>query len=500
MGSFISNPCLGECDSSQLPIETIGEEQSNLNLIDENNLIRAVKVIQSAYKAYKFQSSLKTFLDLKKNKLLQLLITKHKAVMLNKQEFLEKLSPTVATILRTLPPITFSHTSAESDNILPPLFFNKDSSFCYKGSWNENLKFEGIGSLIDCKGELLKGLWVDGNLQGSGVSIKDDGSYYFGNFHNSLYEGSGQLTDNFGNVYSGEWIQGKKQGKGRETLIDGSVIFGEFCNNFLKQGTLIDVSKNQITGFFEQDMLREGSIKFASGAKFQGTLQAGKFQGNGIFRFRSGRKYVGSYNEGMKEGFGEYTFKNGRYRGEWLLGQFNGKGKLTYGNESLKGVWKFGSLVSVIESTGDRIKSSKINVEQEEEIKFGCIRNLMLSTGYTDDFSFEKGNGSFFSNSVAKPFWRSNKIEETTVSFKRPHRKTKSFFDRHKGFELSSSHMFLLDKFDDDDFEAVEGKLEIMPLSKKVSIVEQLMSFRDNHQEVPVNGLEHSPVLRYFFN
>ncbi len=82
----------------------------------------------------------------------------------------------------------------------------------------ENGKYQGNGTLSivnkDKTQHSLTGIWVNGNLEGSGTEIKPNGDTYEGDFKSGVYHGNGKLKYSNGDYYIGEFEKGEKNGFG----------------------------------------------------------------------------------------------------------------------------------------------------------------------------------------------------------------------------------------------------------------------------------------------
>ena len=81
---------------------------------------------------------------------------------------------------------------------------------------------------------------------------------------------------------------------------------------------------------------------------YEGSIQGGKMQGQGIFHWPNGDIYEGDFVLGKRHGMGVYTWPCGAaYVGEWADGHRNGKGKQTWADGSVfhDGFWKNSSRV-----------------------------------------------------------------------------------------------------------------------------------------------------------
>lgn len=74
-------------------------------------------------------------------------------------------------------------------------------------------------------------------------------------------------------------------------------------------------------------------IGISISAKAGSCLEGNCYTGNGTFRFDSGGKYNGSFRNGKMHGYGSFVSKQGnRYEGNWYYGRRQGKGKMLFSN------------------------------------------------------------------------------------------------------------------------------------------------------------------------
>lgn len=72
-----------------------------------------------------------------------------------------------------------------------------------------------------------------------------------------------------------------------------------------------------------------GVIQFPGGNRYEGAVQDGEPGGRGTLVFASGDRYTGEFSRGLFHGQGTYAWKNGnRYEGAWVLGKKHGLGRL----------------------------------------------------------------------------------------------------------------------------------------------------------------------------
>lgn len=75
----------------------------------------------------------------------------------------------------------------------------------------------------------------------------------------------------------------------------------------------------------------QGVIQFVGGNRYEGGVVDGEPQGRGTLIFASGDRYTGDFVRGVFHGQGTYAWKNGnRYEGAWNLGRKHGPGRLMW--------------------------------------------------------------------------------------------------------------------------------------------------------------------------
>ena len=135
---------------------------------------------------------------------------------------------------------------------------------------NGNLRYEG-------------GL-INGNFEGNGKYIYEDGEYYIGQWKNGLKHGKGILYNKNGNIiYEGDYVNGKKEGNGKFILESGEYYIGQFKDD--------------------------------------------AFNGKGKLYYKNGKViYDGDFVNQKREGYGKYYYGTGEYyEGQWKNNLKNGK-------------------------------------------------------------------------------------------------------------------------------------------------------------------------------
>ena len=89
----------------------------------------------------------------------------------------------------------------------------------------------------------------------------------------------------------------------------------------------------------------EGRLVFRGGeGEYEGTMQAGKMHGRGVFEWSNGFRYEGELRDGKQYGYGTYMGANGeRYEGGWREGRPHGQGTYVQGDgTTYEGAWRDG--------------------------------------------------------------------------------------------------------------------------------------------------------------
>ncbi|RTG81094.1 uncharacterized protein DC041_0011655 [Schistosoma bovis] len=99
--------------------------------------------------------------------------------------------------------------------------------------------------------------------------------------------------------------------------------------------------------WFGGSVLANEVQRFKNGARYDGTYEDNKRQGQGTFYYPDGSTYEGNWSEGLRYGQGKYTYINGdTYEGEWRDHLRHGRGTYTFASTKLQyiGNWKGGKM------------------------------------------------------------------------------------------------------------------------------------------------------------
>jgi len=185
---------------------------------------------------------------------------------------------------------------------------------------------EGWGTIYGSNGEVIEGLFKDGQPHSHLRYYFNDGSHYEGQFKNEKFEGEGTLYKPDGSkVYSKSWVSGKASGAQEEYDVRGRLVF-RGAKDSLNNPT--------------------GNCYIASGSfTVEGDFRDGKPAGAMIKRYEDGREYRGQLNRDfVEEGNAEITFVDGRrYKGPFVKGVPHGQGILvTDSGKEVKQTWNNG--------------------------------------------------------------------------------------------------------------------------------------------------------------
>jgi serine/threonine protein kinase len=128
----------------------------------------------------------------------------------------------------------------------------------YTGEWSNNAP-NGRGEFVTSVagetpcgtffwsvGDITKGNFVNGLLQGRGEYIGVTGSRFEGNYVNGLMSGQGRYVHSDGWSYEGEFRNNHLHGRGKLIQDDGTIIEGSFVNTELHGNAVVTFSNGEI--------------------------------------------------------------------------------------------------------------------------------------------------------------------------------------------------------------------------------------------------------------
>ena len=171
--------------------------------------------------------------------------------------------------------------------------------------------FTGWNELIDSEGNIYRGFFINGILNGKGEKfIFQDKIFYKGNFLNSKFEGEGEEKNNE-YYFKGNYINNEKKNGKMEFLLLSDIYEGEFKNNLFEgKGHYIYKNGNEYIGNFKEGKFNgEGKFKWSENEFYEGNFINGIREGKGKIHYKNGRSFIGNFSKGRPNGYG--VFDNG---------------------------------------------------------------------------------------------------------------------------------------------------------------------------------------------
>ena len=211
----------------------------------------------------------------------------------------------------------------------------------------KNGQANGYGMAVFNNGDVYEGDFIDGKLMGKGKYIWVDGDIYEGDFKDDKRTGKGKLKWTNGDIYEGDYIDGKRTGKGKYIWTSGSIYEGDFIDGkFMGKGKFIWADGDIYEGDFKDDKRTgKGKLKWTNGDIYEGDFIDGKLMGKGKYIWADGDIYEGDFKDGNQTGKGKITWADkNTWKGEFRENEpWNGEGTWRYKDGSIvKGKWENG--------------------------------------------------------------------------------------------------------------------------------------------------------------
>ena len=186
--------------------------------------------------------------------------------------------------------------------------FVRNNNSYYIGQWKNDYE-HGKGTIygdINSKDKdvVYEGDFISGLPNGFGKCFYETGNYYIGQFYNGVRHGKGTIYYKNGCVkYEGDFVEDKAEGNGKYIWENGEYYIGQFVSN-LRHGMGVEYYK-------------DGS------KEYEGDFIMNKYDGHGTFYWKNGDFYVGNWSKGLKNGKGKIISKDNSiiYDGTFSYGE-----------------------------------------------------------------------------------------------------------------------------------------------------------------------------------
>ncbi|KAK6813997.1 hypothetical protein RU639_010417 [Aspergillus parasiticus] len=175
----------------------------------------------------------------------------------------------------------------------------------YKGQWKDDKpQPHGYTECIH-SGASGKGQFKNGDMDGQGEVIYDDGTYRKGQFKQSELDGQGEETYSDGSSYKGQFKHGEYDGQGELICVDGTHYKGQFKDGkYDGQGELISANGTHYKGQFKDDICDgQGEAICANGTHYKGQFKDNKLHGLGEATLSDGAQLKGQFKNHQYEGW-----------------------------------------------------------------------------------------------------------------------------------------------------------------------------------------------------
>ncbi|CAD8132792.1 unnamed protein product [Paramecium pentaurelia] len=193
------------------------------------------------------------------------------------------------------------HIKQKLENFKPSpnfQFSKQNDESIYFGLMEGGLK-HGIGIQLWPKiGNLLKGTWQNDLLEGVCTMFYFNGDIFEAYFLQGTTNGFGMFKSEK-KVVKGIWINNQLQGEGQELKNDGTTYFGQFWNS-RKQGRGIQMFPDgcKYEGFFQNNKFEgDGIFTWSDGSYYQGQFHKGLIRGFGFYNNNNGLQLIGHFQE-----------------------------------------------------------------------------------------------------------------------------------------------------------------------------------------------------------
>ncbi|CAL6053979.1 Conserved_hypothetical protein [Hexamita inflata] len=207
----------------------------------------------------------------------------------------------------------------------------------YNGTWQNNQFIKG--SITSSSKTKQNTTWSQSNQTDSGYDLgilQRNGDYYEGYLYNNKYHGEGILNYKNGSNYTGNFSNGHCNGEGFLELSNGDYYTGNWKNNQKSGYGIYSFSGNKYIGDFSEDLAHgRGSVLYQNYDHYDGYWSEGNYHGHGTLIQYNGDSYTGNFKNGEYHGNGKLTTIDGVVKnGEWRNGTFV-RGEITQINGAM---------------------------------------------------------------------------------------------------------------------------------------------------------------------
>ncbi|TWI52407.1 hypothetical protein IQ22_03551 [Pseudomonas duriflava] len=190
----------------------------------------------------------------------------------------------------------------------------------------------------------------------SGTEIRlPDGAVYHGETQHGRLQGEGRLDWPNGNWLRANFKDGLANDQGEHHLVTGTHYQGSFQAGLYEGKGVLTTPAGRYEGQFHQGLFHgKGFLESADGWRYQGEFVKGVMQGEGSRTDSDGSEYSGTFRNGQLNGQGQWADLEGNfYEGGFIDSLFSGKGRYQSADGSIwVGTFKRGELTGQGTFTG----------------------------------------------------------------------------------------------------------------------------------------------------
>lgn len=132
---------------------------------------------------------------------------------------------------------------------------------------------------------------------------------------------------------------------GTKVLKDGAKYTGTINKGKANGEGKLELSDgSKYIGTVKNDIIDgKGTLVEVDGTIYVGEFKNGEFNGNGVQKWPDGAIHIGTWTNGVREGYGIFTYPDGKkYEGSWGNDTMNGYGKIIAPGVTYEGYWRNG--------------------------------------------------------------------------------------------------------------------------------------------------------------